>query len=72
MMRGAWGHRAIVEGWVSRDAISGHPVNIRRIRNMTILDDVVPGSYQLARGALGGGISEEEVAQLIRRVNDAW
>ncbi len=72
MMRGVWGHRTLVEGWISRDVISGHPINIRRIRHIEVLDDVVPGSYKLARGALRDGMSHEEVSALIQRVNNAW
>jgi hypothetical protein len=72
MMRDAWGHRAIVEGRVTRDFLTGRPKEIRRIVRMDILDDVEPGSYRAARGVspIGpDGLSPEDA---VRRVRDAW
>lgn len=72
IMRPAWDRRAVVEGWVSRDARSGRPISIRRIKNVTLIEDVVPGAaIRAARGiapVLAGGPSAVEA---IRRLRDA-
>ncbi len=72
-MRDIWGRRAIIEGWVSRDPVSGRPVAIRRIsNNITVLADVVPGQYEQARGILASSQSETSAEDRIRLVRDAW
>lgn len=66
-MRGIWGKRAIIHGWVTRDPTDGHPVGIRRISSIEEAED---GDYTQARGAapLGaGGLLPEEA---IRRLRD--
>lgn len=50
-MRDAWGKRAIVEGWVTRDASTGRPISVREVRSVTILPEVPAGTYRNARGA---------------------
>jgi hypothetical protein len=71
LIRNAWGRRAIIEGWVSRDPLTGRPLSIRRITAITELEDRSPGSYRDARGVLPlapGGMLPEDA---IRRVRDA-
>jgi hypothetical protein len=72
MMRDAWGHRAIVEGRVTRDFLTGRPKEIRRIVRMDILDDVEPGSYRAARGVSPIGPDDLPPEDAVRRVRDAW
>jgi len=72
LMRGVWGRRAVVEGWISRDPISGRPVAIRRIFNVTVLPDVAPGSYEKARGALPYDPADVAPEERVRQVRDAW
>ena len=70
LMRDAWGRRAIVEGWVRRDAITGRPLTIRRVTNVTVLPEGEPGSYRDARAVapLRDGDLMPEV--VIRRLRD--
>ena len=71
MMREAWGQRARVSGKISREASTGRPTAIRNIMSVTMLQDVEPGSYRRARGAISrppGAILAEEA---IRRLRDA-
>jgi hypothetical protein len=70
IMRDAWGRLAVVEGWVSRDPLSGRPLAVRRVRDVKVLPERSPGSYRDARGAapsLSGMLAE----QAIRRLRDA-
>ena len=63
LMRGAWGRRALVEGWVSRDPATGRPLTIRRVSHVELLPDVESGGYRRARGVVPvgtGGLSEAE------------
>lgn len=71
LMRGIWGQRALVEGWVTRDAVTGRPVTIRRVRNVELIPDVTPGSYRRARGALPRGPHDLPPEEAIRRLRDA-
>jgi len=52
MMRGAWDRRAVVEGWVSREPVTGRPVSIRQVAGIRLLDEIERGSYRKARGAV--------------------
>lgn len=71
MIQDKWGHRAIVEGIVSRDPATGRPMNIRRVSNVSVLPDVEAGSYRLARGAAPIGPDALLPEEAIRRVRDA-
>jgi len=71
LVRDAWDRRVIVEGWIKREPRNGRPVEINPVENVTILPEVAPGSYRLARAiapARPGGESPEVV---IRRLRDA-
>ena len=52
LMREVWGRRVRVSGQVSRETTSGLPKAIRQILGVEILEEVAPGSYRLARGAV--------------------
>jgi RimJ/RimL family protein N-acetyltransferase len=51
-MRGMWERRPVVEGWVSRDPVSGRPVAIRKVSAIRALDEIGRGSYRRARAAV--------------------
>lgn len=72
MILGVWGRRVVVEGWISRDPLTGQAINIREIDAVVVLDAVEPGSYKQARGVLRDGTSDEEVSQIIQRVRDPF
>ena len=69
IMREAWGNLVTVVGRVSRDPMTAEPISIRDIRQVELLDDVAPGSYRQARGAVPwepGDILPEEAIRLLR------
>lgn len=70
IMRGVWGRRAIVEGLISRDPISGRPVALRHITSIIPLEDEPRDSYKEARGVFPAD-PEESPEDLIRRLRDA-
>jgi hypothetical protein len=70
IMRGAWGRRAVVEGWVVRDPMTGRPLTVRQVRSVHVKPDPEPDGYISARGiapSLSGLLPE----QAIRRLRDA-
>lgn len=71
LLRRAWNKRAIVQGWVTRDAESGRPLEINPVESIEIMPDIEAGTFQRARGiapAVPGSLSPEET---IRRLRDA-
>jgi hypothetical protein len=71
IMLGAWGKLAIVEGLVSREAITGRPVAVRQIRDIQVLSPPEPGSYRHARGAAPVGDDAISPEEAIRQLRDA-
>ena len=71
LMREAWGRRARVSGRVSRELANGRPVVIRQILNVEVLEDIVPGSYRLARGAVPRNSGDKMPEEVIRQLRDA-
>ena len=69
-MREAWGRRATVSGIVSRDTESGQPVSVRKVTEITILQDSVPGQYRRARAIRPLGPDELLPEDYVRRVRD--
>jgi len=70
LIRGLWGKLAVIEGFVSRDPITGRPLSIRQVSNITPLPE--PGGqfdYQQARGIVPSIALSPEAA--IRRIRDA-
>ena len=68
-MRGAWDRRATVEGWVSRDPVTGRPVTVRNVSSVSLLDEPQRGAYRKARGVVplnADDPSPEETLKLIR------
>jgi hypothetical protein len=71
-MRDVWGRRAIIEGWVKRDATSGRPLTIRRVSNVVVRPETEPGgSYREARAAVPLSDSTLLPELVIRRLRDA-
>ncbi len=68
LMRGAWDRRAVVEGWVSREPVSGRPVSVRKVSAVNLLDEVERGQYRKARAAvpLSGDVPPEETVRILR------
>ena len=71
LIREAWGKLARVSGTVSREMNSGRPVAIRQILNINTPEDIVSGSYRLARGAVPWQQGDELPEDIIRRLRDA-
>lgn len=71
MMLGAWGRRAIVEGKVSRDPITGRAVSIRHVTKVEVLSDTAPGSYTRARAILPLSPDDPKPEDVIRKLRDA-
>ncbi len=70
LMDSDWDQRAIVEGWVSRDPITGRPIAIRQVSQVTLLKDVKPGSFRAARGVVSIGGDRLLPEDAIRRLRD--
>lgn len=70
LMREAWGRLAMVSGRVSRDASTGRAIAIRQIMNVDILEEVPPGSYRRARGAVPWQSSYKKPEEIIRQLRD--
>jgi hypothetical protein len=70
IMRDAWGRLAVVEGLVSRDPLSGRPLAVRRVRDVTLLPERSAESYQEARGS-SPSLTDLLPEQAIRRLRDA-
>ena len=71
MMRQMWDRVATVEGWVSRDPVTGRPLTVRRVSNVTALIEVEPQDYMKGRGALPRKDSDPLPEELTRRLRDA-
>lgn len=63
-----WGRRAIVQGMITRDALSNRALAIRNITNIEILPEVRQGAFREARGIVK---LEEPSDVFIRRLRDA-
>jgi hypothetical protein len=70
-MRGAWDRRAVVEGWVSREPVTGRPLSVRRVSNVVMLDEIERGSYRKARAAVPLGVNEPLPEESVRILRDA-
>lgn len=70
LVRGLWGHAAIVEGLVRRDTF-GRPVTIREITDIVALREPEPGRWREAFGAVPIQPGGENAETTIRRLRDA-
>ena len=69
VMREAWGKRAIVEGLIARDPITGRPTSVRGISNIHFPDDVGK-DYRDARGIVSVPDGAPPPEDIIRRLRD--
>lgn len=70
-MRFAWGKRVVVSGKVGRQPETGKPIIVREVRYVRVLEEVEPGSYRRARGALPWGKGGETPEEMVRKLRDA-
>jgi hypothetical protein len=70
-MREAWDRRARVIGSVSRDVTTGRPIAVRHIMRVEILEDIEPGSYKRARGAVPWQPGFKMPEEIVRELRDA-
>jgi hypothetical protein len=70
MMRQMWDRVATVEGWVSRDPVTGRPLTVRQVSEVTPLAEVGPADYMKARGALPRNADDPSPETQIRRLRD--
>jgi hypothetical protein len=70
-MRDIWGKKAVVSGRLGRQPLTGKVVVVRDVNYVRPLEEVEPGSYQHARGALQWKESEETAEEMIRRLRNA-
>jgi hypothetical protein len=71
LVRDAWRHRALVQGWIQRHPTSGRPRAINPVRSIEVLPEIEPGSYRRARGILPVGPDKPSPEVVIRRLRDA-
>jgi hypothetical protein len=68
IMREVWGKRAIIQGWITRDLIDGHPLAVRHITDVTPI--TTEGDYTKARAILPLGPDDPSPVGAIRRLRD--
>ncbi len=71
LMLEAWDRRARVSGSVTRDPDSFRPIALRHISEVEILEDVAPGSYRRARGAVPWQSGNKMPEDVVRQLRDA-
>ena len=69
--RDVWGRRAIVEGWISRDPLTGRALTVRHVSAISVIAEDLVGSYRDARGVVPLKPGELLPEQAIRRGRDA-
>ncbi len=69
-LRGVWGRRAVVEGWVKRDPATGRPLTVRQVTDVVALTENNPGDYRQAGGAIQVPVGSPLPEQVIRRFRD--
>lgn len=70
-MRSVWGGRAIVQGLVTRDRRTGRPIAITEVRNVMPAQEVEPGAFLRAKGALELSPKIGPSEAFVRRLRDA-
>lgn len=71
LLRDVWGRRALVEGRIRRDPLTGRPLTIRDVRHIQPLPEPEPYRFYEARGILPLMPGEEMPEDRIRRLRDA-
>lgn len=70
LIREIWDKLATVEGWVTRDPVSGRPLAVRRITNVTLVDEFGPQADIEARGVVPVKPGDPSPEVAIRRIRD--
>jgi hypothetical protein len=68
-VREAWDNQVVVTGRIGRDSLDGHPIEIRDIQDIRIIQEAEPFDYNRAFGIIDLG--EEPPENLVRRLRDA-
>jgi hypothetical protein len=68
-MRDAWGRLAVVIGLITRDPVTGRPLSVRQVTDVTIMPEET-GSYRDARG-VSPPLTDLSPEDAIRRLRDA-
>jgi len=68
-IRAAWDRRVIVSGRIGRDSLDGHPIEIRDIQDIQLVQELEPFDYTKAFGILDLG--EDSPESLVRKLRDA-
>lgn len=71
LIREVWGKRAIIEGEITREQVSGRPIAIRQIKRIRILSELEKGSYLEARGVAPRKYGAPMPEEVIRRLRNA-
>ncbi|MBI4289655.1 MAG: hypothetical protein HY671_14660 [Chloroflexi bacterium] len=71
LLREIWGKRTIVEGEITRDALSGRPLAARRISLIHVLPEIEKGNYLRARGIAPRLHNARRAEEIIRGLRDA-
>jgi hypothetical protein len=69
-MRGIWGHRAAVTGWITRDARTGVPVAVKRVASVSHVPTSERGQFRQARGAYHAPAIHRSVEEVIEELRD--
>jgi hypothetical protein len=70
MMRDIWDKKVTVTGRITRDAITGRPLEMHDIQNVKIISDRPQGSFKRARGVIPWREGNEYAEVIIRRIRD--
>jgi hypothetical protein len=71
IMRDAWGKLATVEGWVTRDPLTGRPLTVRQVAKVVVVYAESPGRWREAKAAVPWSPGDPLPEQVIRRLRDA-
>jgi len=69
IMRDSWGKLSVVTGLISRDPLSGRPLSIRKVKDVTVIPEET-GDYRDARG-VAPSLTDLSPEEAIRRLRDA-
>jgi hypothetical protein len=71
IMRGLWGRKVIVDGIIGREPYQQRAVVVRQIEKIDVVEDITPGSYRLAKGAIPREEGKPKPEVIIRGLRDA-
>jgi hypothetical protein len=71
IMRRLWGRKVIVSGIIGREPYQQRAVVVRQIEKIDLIEDIPPGSYRLAKGAIPREEGKPRPEVIIRELRDA-